>query len=487
MEVKVYFSDFFKIEPSVLEKYGAFNVSLINDLPLFIDPFLLFNSTKKEYKELHQNMLKYLEFLRDKAQERELSPGLIKAWFMFSEIKQNWLGFSKVGNGGSGLGKDFAVALHSNLNSVLSEFGKEKVTKSSHLEKLCIIKDKVGKDNISDFTTRLIHEYLLNYTQSFALKHLNKKYVKKVTVNNVRFNYKTETWERDSFNLPYINGDYVLLTPIDILTKDDTWINKTDMVKDFFLIPECIDNDQLRFQINNYFLSVLPKKASAKDRNLAVSKVVAQFPEFVDYYIKSKEERGNQAESRSNEKVKESSQFYVEQFKELISLLQKETDFYRTNGDTYEESMQRVLFLKHVIENNDGYRIFYSKGLAIKKEDDLQILYRLTWFATISDVNREVNNGRGPVDFKISRGNKDKTLIEFKLASNSQLKRNLQNQVNIYEKANETNKSIKVILYFSEQELTKVNKILQELKLTKAGNIILIDARSDNKPSASTA
>ena len=238
MEVNVYFSDFFEVEPSVLEEYGAFDVSLINDLPLFIDPFLLFNSTKKEYQELHQNIIKYLGFLRDKAQERTLSPGLLKAWFMFPEIKQNWLGFSKRGNGGSGLGRDFAVALHSNLNSVLSEFGKEKVTKSSHLEKLCIIKDKVGKDNISDFTTRLIHEYLLLYTQKFAIEHLDKKYVKKVSVKNVRFNYKTETWERDTFKLPYINGDYVLLTPTDILTKDDTWINKADMVKDFSLIQE---------------------------------------------------------------------------------------------------------------------------------------------------------------------------------------------------------------------------------------------------------
>ncbi|WP_420954395.1 hypothetical protein [Bacillus haynesii] len=143
--------------------------------------------------------------------------------------------------------------------------------------------------------------------------------------------------------------------------------------------------------------------------------------------------------------------------------------------------------MKHVIEDNNGYRIFYSKGKPIKKEDDLQILYRLTWFATESDVNREVNNGRGPVDYKVSRGDKDKTLIEFKLASNSQLKRNLQKQVEIYEKANDTKKSIKVILYFSEEELNRVNRILRELELTETENIILIDARNDNKPSASTA
>ena len=54
--------------------------------------------------------------------------------------------------------------------------------------------------------------------------------------------------------------------------------------------------------------------------------------------------------------------------------------------------------------------------------------------ATEYDVNREVNNGRGPVDFKVSKGSKDTTLVEFKLASNTKLKKNLENQVEIYKK-----------------------------------------------------
>ena len=42
----VYFSDIFGIDEQILEKYGAFNISLVNDLPLFIDPFLLYASKK---------------------------------------------------------------------------------------------------------------------------------------------------------------------------------------------------------------------------------------------------------------------------------------------------------------------------------------------------------------------------------------------------------------------------------------------------------
>ena len=108
------------------------------------------------------------------------------------------------------------------------------------------------------------------------------------------------------------------------------------------------------------------------------------------------------------------------------------------------------MFLKSVIEDMDGYRIFYINGKPIRRENDLQIMYRLVWYATEFDVNREVNNGRGPVDFKVSKGSRDATLVEFKLASNTKLKKNLSNQVEIYKAANCTDRAIKVILYFTE-------------------------------------
>lgn len=141
-----------------------------------------------------------------------------------------------------------------------------------------------------------------------------------------------------------------------------------------------------------------------------------------------------------------------------------------------------------MIENKGGHRIFYLNDEPIKRESDLHILYRLTWFGTPSDVTREANDGRGPADFKVSRGVSDKTLIEFKLASNSQLERNLKNQTAVYETASDaTHPSIKVIFYFSEAEHKRVVTILERLGLTKSPNVLLVDARKDNKPSGSVA
>jgi hypothetical protein len=38
MKIELYFSDYYGVDASVLQGYGAFNPSLVSDLPLFIDP-----------------------------------------------------------------------------------------------------------------------------------------------------------------------------------------------------------------------------------------------------------------------------------------------------------------------------------------------------------------------------------------------------------------------------------------------------------------
>lgn len=485
--MNIYFSDYFSVSKDKLDTYGAFNVSLINDLPVFIDPFLLFSSEKDEYQILHQEIIKYISFLREMSDKGPISKGLIKHWFLFPEVKQNWLGYSKIGNGGSGLGDQFAKALNENLGSIFNNFGNEQITRSSHLEKLCLIKDGVGKDSISDFTTNLIKGYICKYTQSFTKAHIHKSRCKEVSVNHAEFDYKTRRWVSKRYTLPYIDGDYVLLTPKDILTKDEAWINKHDIIGDFDDIANSISNIELRAQINEYLLRQIPAKANQREINHAISRTLLKFPVLIDHYIRYKEDHSDEAIALSEKKVSETEAIFIRQVTNLVEILRAQKAFYSQKGNTFEEAYNRVIFLKQVIENNDGYRLFYVKGEPVKRESDLQLIFRLTWYAAEEDVNAEVNNGRGPVDYKISRGSKDSTLVEFKLASNSKLKQNLANQVEVYKNANETNKSIKVILYFTDSELERILKTLKDLDLSQGKELILIDARATNKASGSNA
>lgn len=488
-----FFNECFGIEAETLQTYGALNISIVNDLPLFIDPFLLFHSEKEEYRALHDAMIDYLIFLRDRSAKGHVGDALLLSWYCFREVKQNWLGFSISGNGGTGLGMDFARALHGHLNTLFSNFGEEQITEGSHLEKVCLISEGVGRDNISDFTTNLIKDYLCRYTQEFAAQHLKPRDVREVSVDKARFNYETETWERGTYALPWVNGDFVILTPKDILTRDENWINKDDLIADFQTIPVAIPDAQLRVQVENYFHKILERPGrrrrhpNAKERSEAARKTLLEFPQLIDYYIKLKEQNGDEAIDVSADKVLATEYMFIRQIADIQHTLHQQTAFYTTTGNTYEEAHARVAYLKDVIENKGGHRLFYHDGVAIQREKDLQILYRLVWFGTPSDVGTEANDGRGPVDFKISRGAHDKTLVEMKLAKNTQLERNLEKQVPIYQAASDAKNAIKVIIYFDVSELIKVTAILKRLELEGSKDIVLIDARSDNKPSGSKA
>lgn len=491
----IYFSEYFNIDESELEAYGAFNISLINDLPVFIDPFMLYGSENDEYRQLHENILKYLDFLRQKSERGNITDTEIDTWYKFSEVKQNWLGFSISGNGGSGLGRKFGEAMSKSLHLI---FDNQNISETSHLEKVTLFQMGVGKDNISDFTCNLIKQYLLEYTETFALLYLETSQTKKCTVEKAYFDYDLERWMAKSYTLPIYDGDYVILTPRDLLTKDENWINSHDLRGDFTGICNSIPNAQLRHDINNFYRSKLPaptfvgkgkkrrqKAPTSKEIAIAINDTINQFPLIIDYFIKSKEENAEGALSIADEKVTEVEAIFQSNVKELRRLLLDNTDFYqRPAKSSYEEAIDRVNFLKDVIENKDGYRLFYYNGNPIKREADLQVIYRLTWFASPFDVNREVNNGRGPVDYSISMGSADKTNVEFKLASNSKLKMNLANQTQIYEKAGNAQQSIKVILYFSSEEYQKVMSVLKELNLEDSEYVVLIDA-TNNKPSAS--
>ena len=201
--MKILFSDVFEIDPVAIDAYGAFNVALVADLPLFVDPFLIFNSPDPKYQQLHEEIVRYLLFLHEKAQTGGLSPDLVKAWYRFPEIKENWLSFSATGNDGRGLGKKFAVALHGNLHTLFSNFGQPTVEKGIHLEKLCLVSSGVGKDSISDFTNNLIHQFLLEYTQAFALAHVTPAMRRRVRVPKVRFNYDTRLGNLMNLSSPF--------------------------------------------------------------------------------------------------------------------------------------------------------------------------------------------------------------------------------------------------------------------------------------------
>ena len=242
-------------------------------------------------------------------------------------------------------------------------------------------------------------------------------------VRRAYFNYTTEIWVTKTYRLPAFRGDFVLLTPQDLLTKDDLWINQRDLIGDYNEIVDSIPNDQLRAEINNYFdreLSIIlerkewkrreatekrrrkpskrpirfrrPVEPSERDRRTVRWRAIHKFPEIIDYYLAVKEQHGDRAAQLSRENVSQIETEFVKQVRALVALLEQQTNFYSEPTDSYEAALKRAQYLKGVIEHNDGWRIFYLNGRPITKESDVHILYLLTWFASSFDVNREIRN-----------------------------------------------------------------------------------------------
>ena len=114
---KVYFSEIFNVRHSLIESYGALDISLVCDNPAFVDPFLIFANSK--YKDLHDFIIEYLKYLKNiSLNENELSTGNFKHYYKFPEVKEAWLGYSVGGNAGLGLGSNGVSHLFLLLNRV---------------------------------------------------------------------------------------------------------------------------------------------------------------------------------------------------------------------------------------------------------------------------------------------------------------------------------------------------------------------------------
>lgn len=499
----MFFSEKFHVDSSVLEEYGAIDISLVCDIPLFVDPMLIFNSEKKEYKELHEKIIRYFYFLYEKSTQN-LDRKEIDAWFNFSEVPNNWLGYAWVGNKGLALGKQYAEFLYNNIAFAINT---NNISESNHIEKIMLLYEGSGKDKISDLTVNLIKGYLCEYTEQFALRYIDPKYLKRIPVEKVSFNYKTESFISREYTLPYIYNEknrieYVLLTPTDILREDEPAINRKDFMNSYDQVRGMIENDTLRAYVNNYLGRAVRDYADNQKRNnrkineksivkvekRAFMELVKEYPELYDYYIKYKEGTPEEIRKVCHDELEEQIDRLVLSAKKLISLFVEAKYSPIECMTAREEAKQRIKFFKHIIEECDGYKNLYVNGKQVATEKDLQRLFKFVWYGTSYKVDAEVNNGRGQADFIVSKGSNDQNIIEFKLASNTSLS-HVFTQVQIYEAANCAEGSLIVIFYFSEVEYNFAKNMVEMAghadKIDKS--IFLIDCRNDNKTSASKA
>lgn len=154
----------FGISKRRFNELGVVNVCLTSDTQLFIDPMLLSDSKHPEladaatnaYDDRFKTIIKLLKASRKrgdaawKASER---------LFRFSEISWTCLGYGSSTNG-SGFGKDLVAATLDTASQIV-DMGVEDV---DLFMVLALFEEGIGPDRISDMTTNIILDSLVDFT-----------------------------------------------------------------------------------------------------------------------------------------------------------------------------------------------------------------------------------------------------------------------------------------------------------------------------------
>ncbi len=102
------------------------------------------------------------------------------------------------------------------------------------------------------------------------------------------------------------------------------------------------------------------------------------------------------------------------------------------------------------------------------------------------DLSRESNAGRGPVDFKMSKGAKEKVVVEVKLTSNPQLKHGIEKQLPIYAVQEKVKKAIYLVIDNGHNKaLENFIKFYNDLESSAKKNVKCIIIDGTFKTSAS--
>ncbi len=218
---------------------------LDEDLPLFLDPFLLWKSPSLQDNSLHTaitNSFNHLGYLFNKGNQTEATCSLQKA----SECYEVGLGNSSK-RIGRPIGKKLAI-------NILSLFKKvPQVNKSGfvHFEEIQLLVDQVSKDRVSDIACNFIKSFLIDFT----LEQCEKFNIPIEKTSVEVYDYKRHIFVDEEVYLPQ-NPE--IKAPVILVPKRwmriIPWINYGDYYKTYFLkeIPQDQIKELDRVAVLNY-------------------------------------------------------------------------------------------------------------------------------------------------------------------------------------------------------------------------------------------
>jgi hypothetical protein len=254
------------------------------DLPIGIDPFLLFKSRDPTLSALHTTILKAFNYGIELVHNNKMDDA--RSLFRFPEVAEIGLGYTKKGKRGAGVGPYLTEIIIETLSDspALRERGVR------HIEEMQLVSLGIGPDRVSDITANLLKQYLIEYTQK-QCRLWDIPLNADVPVEHI-FDPNTASWHDGYFDLPIspYDGAPILFVPRRIV-RVLPWINYEDFFRMEFAAYLRAKRVKGRFAARKRTDAARPKLEKPKVVALARTEV-----ERVDRYVSVKEATASEAQ-----------------------------------------------------------------------------------------------------------------------------------------------------------------------------------------------
>jgi hypothetical protein len=458
-----------------------FDPILDADTELFVDPFLIFKEKSGFWKDGHKRLIKHFDVAFLMIAKGNLDPATLLykkalALLVFKEPKELCLGYTSKGTSGLGSGSGYAES----IAEAITEAIKRGLRHPRHFEELGILNEGIGPDRISDITCTILKTQLVEYTRTVAKRHaipMSKHRVFAAGLDESRLRWLISEVEVPTN--PFTNGPLLFvperfLKDLPVLNAEDWWSH--------------YESEQLRQDLNYEILGKVDKKT--------IVEAARRNPDAVRQWTTQKEGEAAsgydfQRDSKGVWKWDQASSKFVADNPLMLLPAQTREEFLETIGKI-------VANYRLFVEDQGGWYLLWDSGSRKEKpEHAAQLLFRgvAQSYCKANDISldSEVNLGRGPVDFKFSKGYVRRAHLEVKKLHNGKFWNGLETQLPSYMKSDEVSDGWFLAVQYRDnrtsqhraKELPARVKAVAQLKQI-ALNYGLVDARPKKSASKLT-
>jgi len=210
---------------------------LDEDIPFFIDPFLLWKSPSLQDNSLHLALLRSINYLAQQYQKGDTE--CVKIIVKCSECNEVGLGLSKTRTG-----KKFSEKIGNEILSLYKNIPQIQKDGFTHFEVIQLLVDNIAEDRISDISASIIKSFMIDYTIE----------------NCEKYNIPIEKIEIQCFDIKdFIIRDESVFLPINpntnqpIIFVPKRWLRKTNYIN-------------LNNYCNDYYIPQIQKTTETHER-----------------------------------------------------------------------------------------------------------------------------------------------------------------------------------------------------------------------------